>query len=98
MAGFLHHNYFKSSTNNPPKGLDQDGYTLFLTEMVLEGQAIGLSGSRASYSNRKNSRHPLEWPNKGWDSNTDKEEPIYSIKKDLHFYIVKESNLTLFIQ
>ena len=81
MAGFLHHNYFKCSTNNPPKGLNQDGYTLFLTEMILEGQAIGLSGSRASYSNRKNSRHPPECLSKGWDQNTDKEEPIYSIKR-----------------
>ena len=74
-------NRFKCSTNNPSKGLNQDGYTFFLTEMVLEGQEIGLSGSRASYSNRKNSRHPLEWPNKGWDSNVANEVPIYSIKR-----------------
>ena len=66
--------------------------------MVLEGQAIGLSGSRASHSKRKNSRHPPEWPNKGWDPNVANEEPIYSIKKGLHLYIIKLSNLTLVIQ
>ena len=73
----VQHKHFNQRQN-------QDGYAIFLTRMPLKGQAIGLSESWAYYSNRKNSRQPPGWSNNGWDQNTDKEEPIYSIKKDLH--------------